>query len=420
MRNFYFLFTLVSNFALAQLNWTPLTSIVSNGGGQRFDDVFFLNENLGWAANGGYAAVYKTTDGGVSWTLQTNSAMLGSGHYFRNIEFLDENIGFLGTLNSKFYKTVDGGTTWNLVTNISPNPMAICGLDCVGTSTIYGCGAYFSPAYVIKSTDSGATWQYINMSAYADALVEVLFVDETTGYVSGNNSTGPIILKTTDGGTTWTTIYNGTIAGEYVWKLQILASNPNVMFGSVESIEPNSGRMIKSMDGGATWIGKNFPDVDVQAIGFTSETFGWMGGHNTGFYETNDGGDTWTNTGIGSNLNRIFFIGDIAYASGTTIYKMTNALSNNQFQERNRVPLKVRVSPNPIIDKLNIEIDFLDADHLRLGLYSIDGKFIKQLVLDEISSASTKKYSFDFPYSSGMYIVNLHTNTGRQSVKITK
>jgi len=420
MRNLYSIFLLATNFVFAQYSWTPLTSIVSNGGGQRFDDVFFLNENLGWAANGGYAAVYKTTDGGINWTLQTNSAMLGSGHYFRNIEFLDENIGFLGTLNSKFYKTTDGGTTWNLVTNISPNPMAICGLDCIGTSTIYGCGAYFSPAYVIKSTDSGATWQYINMSAYADALVEVLFVNETTGFVSGNNSTGPVILKTTDGGSTWTTIYNGNIVGEYVWKLQILASNPNVMFGSVESIEPNSGRMIKSIDGGATWISKNFPDVDVQAIGFTSETHGWMGGHNTGFYETSDAGDTWTNTGIGSNLNRIFFIENIAYASGTTIYKMSNLLSNNQFQEQNRELLKVRVSPNPVKDKLNVEIDFLYADHLRLGLYSVDGKFIKQLVLDEIASASTKKYSFDFPYPNGMYIVNLHTNTGRQSVKITK
>lgn len=415
---FFLFFTI--NFVSAQYNWTPLTSIVSNGGGQRFDDVFFLNENLGWAANGAYAAVYKTTDGGDNWTLQTNSAMLGSGHYFRNIEFLDANIGFLGTLNGKFYKTIDGGTTWNLVTNISPNPAAICGLDCVGTSTIYGCGAYFSPAYVIKSIDSGATWQYIDMSAYAEALVEVLFIDENTGFASGNNANGPVILKTTNGGTTWSTIYNGTIPGEYVWKLQILSSNPNVMFGSVESVAPNPGRMIKSVDNGLTWTSNTFPDSDVQAVGFTSETHGWMGGHNTGFYETNDSGATWTNLGIGSNLNRIFFIGNIAYASGTTVYKMSNTMATVNFQEQDRIPLKVRVAPNPIKDKLNLEIDFLGNDHLRLGLYSVDGKFIKQLILDEIQTSGTKKYVFDFPYPNGNYIINLHTNTGRQSVKVVK
>lgn len=420
MKKAYFLLVLVSNVIIAQYTWAPQPAIASNLNGQRFDDVFFLNENLGWAANGYYAAVYKTTDGGTTWNQQLNTSILGSNHYFRNIEFLDENIGFLGTLNSKFYKTVDGGATWSLVTNIFPNPAAICGLDCVGTSTVYGCGAYFSPAYIIKSSDSGATWQFISMSAYATALVEVLFIDENTGFASGSNSNGAVILKTTDGGTTWTIIYNGTIPGEYVWKLQILSSNPNVMFGSIESATPNTGKLLKSIDAGVSWVSKTAPDVDIQAVGFVSETHGWMGGHNTGFYETFDSGDTWSDTGIGSNLNRIFFVGNIAYASGTTIYKMSNALSNVNFQELARVPLNVRVSPNPINDKLNMEIDFKGCDHLLLGLYSETGQFIKQLILDEIPEASTKKYSFDFPYSNGVYFVNLHTNTGRQSVKIMK
>lgn len=420
MKKIHFLLVFFTNVVLAQYNWSPITSIAANGGGQRFDDVFFLDENVGWAANGGYAAVYKTTDGGTNWTLQTNSAMLGSSHYFRNIEFLNSNVGFLGTLNNKFYKTIDGGTNWILVTNITPNPAAICGLDCVGTSTIYGCGAYFSPAYIIKSTDSGATWQYINMSAYANALVEVLFTDENIGYAAGNNAAGAVVLKTIDGGTTWTTIYNGTIPGEYVWKLQILSTNPNVMFGSVESVAPNPGRIIKSSNGGLNWISKTFPDVDVQAIGFVDENHGWMGGHNSGFYETFDAGTTWTNLNIGSNLNKIFFIGNIAYASGTTIYKMSNTLSNGDFQEVDRIPLKVRVAPNPIKDKLNLEIDLLGTDHLLLGLYSIDGKLIKEYKYNDIEMAGTMRYTFDFPYPRGMYILNFHTNTGRQSLKITK
>jgi len=419
MKKLYFLL-LISSFASAQLTWSPLPNIASNLNGQRFDDVFFLNENLGWAANGYYAAVYKTTDGGLNWTLQSNNNTLGSNHYFRNIEFLDENIGFLGTLNGKFYKTVDGGTNWSLV-SISPNPAAICGLDCVGTSTIYGCGAYFSPAYIIKSTDSGMTWQYINMSAYANALVEVLFTDASTGYASGNNANGAVILKTTDGGTTWSTIYNGTIAGEYVWKLQILASNPNVMFGAVEAVAPNPGKLLKSTDGGLNWISKDAPESEIQAVGFVDENHGWMGGHATGFYETTDAGDTWTNTTVGSNLNRIFFVNnDVAYACGTTIYKMTNSLAVNFFQEQARIPLTVRVAPNPIKDKLNLEIDFRGNDHLMLGLYSATGQFVKQLKLDEIDGASTKRYTFDFPYPNGVYFLNLHTNTGRQSVKITK
>ena len=415
-----FFFLLISAVASAQLTWSPMPNIAANLNGQRFDDVFFLNENLGWAANGYYAAVYKTVDGGTTWTQQLNNTILGSNHYFRNIEFLDENIGFLGTLNGKFYKTIDGGTTWNLVT-ISPNPAAICGLDCVGISTIYGCGAYFSPAYIIKSSDSGMTWQYINMSAYANALVEVLFMDENTGYASGNSASGAVILKTTDGGTTWSTIYTGTIAGEYVWKLQVLASNTNVIFGAIEAVAPNPGKLLKSSDGGLNWVSKDAPEPEIQAVGFVDENHGWMGGHATGFYETFDSGDTWTNTTVGSNLNRIFFINNtLAYACGTTIYKMTNNLNVNQFQEQARIPLRVRVAPNPIKDKLNLEIDFRGTDHLMLGLYSSTGQFIKELKIDKIESATTKRYTFDFPFASGIYFLNLHTNTGRQSIKIVK
>ena len=145
-----------------------------------------------------------------------------------------------------------------------------------------------------------------------------------------------------------------------------------------------------------------------------------MGGHTTGFYETLDGGATWTNTGVGSNLNRIFFIGNTAYASGRTIYKMSSLLSNSDFEEQDRTNLKVSVSPNPLSDKLNIEIDFLAEDHILIDLYDNTGKLVKKLIKDDINSIGIKKYTFDFPYPSGTYFIDFHTNTGRQSSKIIK
>ena len=35
----------------------------------RFNDIQFLNENLGWAVNG-WGQIYHTPDGGDSWELQ--------------------------------------------------------------------------------------------------------------------------------------------------------------------------------------------------------------------------------------------------------------------------------------------------------------------------------------------------------------
>ena len=422
MKRLSYILCFIALNAFSQATWQELPNLYSNPNGQRFDDIFFLDENLGWAANGFYAAVYKTTDGGLNWTEQLNNGILGSNHYFRNIQFLDENIGFLGTLNGKFYKTVDGGATWTLVP-ITPIPVAICGLDTIGTSTIYGCGAYFEPAFIIKSTDSGNTWSYIDMSVYANALVEVKFLDELNGFAAGKNANGAVVLKTTDGGLTWSTIYNANIPGEYIWKLQILDANPNVIFGALYSFAPNEGKLIKSTDGGLNWTEFTAPESGIEAVGFVSETKGWMGGHTTGFYETNNGGQTWTNLNVGGNLNRIFILNNtLAYAAGTTGYKYTSqTLGTEGFDLTRKSDLGITVIENPVKNELRIEVDFLAADNLLIELYDSNGKHIKQLERDQINTSSKKVYRFSVKdLAKGVYILDFHNNLGRTTRKFIK
>ncbi|WP_223609417.1 YCF48-related protein [Chryseobacterium sp. OSA05B] len=418
MRKILFTFSLLSSLMQAQYSWTAFSYPPSNGGG-RYDDVFFLNENLGWAVRGGGGAVFKTTNGGDTWVQKTVNGP--ANQYYRNIEFLNENVGFLGTLNNSFYKTVDGGNSWERINNISPYPAAICGLDCVGTSTVYGCGAWFSPAYIIKSTDSGTTWEYIDMSSYANALVEITFINENVGFVSGNDNDGAVILKTLDGGASWTKIYNSNIASEFVWKMQLL--DHNKIFCAIESEATNAGKLLKSTNGGFTWETKDFPDPYVQAVGFISETHGWMGGHSTGFYETLDGGSNWTNTGVGGSLNRIFFVNNnLAFAAGSNIYKMTRGtldVKENPGENQER-KLKVEVAPNPVKDKLNLNVYYLHTDHIVVGLYEASGKFIKNILKDDIDAKGLKKYSLDFNYPKGHYLLDVHSNLGRQSIKIIK
>jgi photosystem II stability/assembly factor-like uncharacterized protein len=419
MKKITIIFSLISALFQAQYSWSAFSSPPSAGTNSRYDDVFFLNDNLGWAAKGGNGAVYKTTNGGTTWTQQVVSS--ATNEYYRNIEFLNEGMGFLGTLDNNFYKTVDGGASWQRVNNISPYPEAICGLDCVGASTVYGCGAFFYPAYIIKSTDSGNTWQYIDMSAYADALVEITFINENVGFVSGSDVNGAVILKTTDGGVTWTKIYNSNEEGEYVWKMQLLDNN--TIFGSVESWNHMPGKLVKTFNGGITWETKNFPDTYVQAVGFTSPTHGWMGGHFTGFYETFDGGNTWADTGVGSSLNRIFIMNDgLAYAAGTNIYKMSKDIlgSKEVSTQKESKKLSVAVTQNPIKEKLEINVDFIHSDHIIVSLSDASGKFIKTILRDNVDRKGLKKYSLEFNYPKGNYLLDIHSNLGRQSIKIIK
>jgi len=422
MKYLQLLFILLFINVNAQVNWQDIPSMSTNINNQRFDDVFFLDDNTGWIANGFYASVFKTMDGGTTWTEQLNETDLGGDYYFRNIEFLNTNIGFLGTLDGEFFKTIDGGNNWTEVT-ITPNPTAICGLDTIGTSTVYGCGAFFTPAHIIKSTDSGDTWQYIDMSAYADALVEIYFLTEDIGFVCGRNNLGANILKTTNGGITWTEIYNSNIVGQNVWKLQVLESNTDIIFGAVESTAPNPGKLIKSTDGGITWTSYDAPEENIQAVGFINENQGWMGGHTTGFYETLDGGVTWNNLNVGNNLNRIFIISStLAYASGASVYKFTDEVLSTETIEGNpRTPLNIIFNNNPVSNILEFSVEYKANDNMLIELYDINGKHIKQLVKDRITSPNTKSYSFSVKdLSSGTYILDFHNNTGRETRKFIK
>lgn len=404
--------------ATKQSEWRSLPNIPESTA--RYDDVFFLNKNLGWAADGVGGKVFKTTDGGLQWTEQLDL----NGEYFRNIEFLNENTGFLGMLSNNFYKTIDGGQTWQTVTNI-PGPIeAICGLDTVGENTVYGCGAYFSPAYIIKSTDKGNTWQYIDMSQYAESLVEILFLNENVGFASGGSATGGVILKTTNGGSTWTPIYTSGIAGEWVWKLQILHSDKEVMFGSVESAAPLTGKLIKSSNGGASWISHEVPDTDIQAVGFITPNHGWMGGHHTGFLETFDGGATWTDTQLGGNLNRIqIFNGNLAYCSGSGIYKFSAdeiPADNRPYSDAKRKDLPVTMGSTVLGNNLAFSVKYDGPNHIILRLFDSNGKLVTVFKRERITASETKDYSFPFPYEEGVYYLNLHDDTGGQSEMIVK
>ena len=414
MKSTFTLSLLLSSFvALFAQNWEQLSAPESPS---RYDDVFFLNENLGWAADGAGAAVYKTIDGGLNWTPSTYD----NGEYLRNIEFLNADIGFLGALSEDFYRSTDGGQIWDIIS--IPGLQAICGLDAVGESTIYGCGAYFEPAYVIKSSDSGETWEFINMDAYATSLVEVLFVDEQIGFTSGGNSEGGVILKTTDGGQTWSEIYNTGIPGEQVWKLQILHSNSNILFASVNSFPPLDGKLLKSTDGGQNWVSRNVPDPVIQGVGFITENHGWMGGHNSGFLETFDGGQTWNDTGFGWSLNRFqVFSENLAYCSGHGIYKYTDNLAVSDVDPtENKDDLVIQIAPNPIEDKLNISIDYTEKNHMVITVFDESGRLVKKLIRDTITAKGKKEYSFDFPYKPGVYYIQFHYDLGYQSQKIIK
>lgn len=72
-------------------------------------DIFFLNQNLGWAV-GNYGHILKTTDGGETWNHQNS----GVTQELNDVEFIDENIGWAVGMNGVVLHSTNGGTTWYL------------------------------------------------------------------------------------------------------------------------------------------------------------------------------------------------------------------------------------------------------------------------------------------------------------------
>jgi photosystem II stability/assembly factor-like uncharacterized protein len=381
----------------------------------RYDDIFFINDTTGWLIGDHPGKIYSTSNGGNSWTRQATIP----GHYLRSIEFVTARKGFCGSLDSGFFKTTDGGNTWiDIRSAITPRIPGICGLSAPDSTTIYGCGIWYRPAFIIKSTDGGNTWSRIDMSAYASGLVDILFINKDTGWVSGISprpAEKGIILHTTDGGSSWQLQFTSSYSREYVWKLQ--TPDRRHFFASIQGYPNTPVRMARSTDGGKSWLVRTVTSQHsyIQAIGFLTAKVGFIGGSDT-LYQTNDGGFTWSpRIVLGDSYNRFFRINDhLAFLTGSNVYKFNAQTSGTLVNTRPFDEIHaLKVFPNPASDHVRVEAVFRNPTTARLEIFDAKGELLGSLFEGHINADSR---TFLFPvaqYPAGTYFVILRTNEGR-------
>lgn len=399
--------------ALYTQTWQTLTIPQA----QRFDDVFFRTPLKGWACND-EGHIYQTTDAGQTWNLQHK---VPDFHYLRSIEFLNDSIGFCGGLdaNNSLFRTNNGGKAWNNISNLLPTGTGgICGLSCPGNNTVYGCGVWSQPAYIIKSTDGGLSWVKKDMSQLADYLVDVFFITPDSGWVSGGahpNSEGGIILSTSDGGDTWHVKAKTGFLHDYVWKIQTPDSVH--FFASIERYVPSAKtQILKSTDGGVHWSLREVSPTEVrlQMIGFLDSLYGITG--NTALFESKDGGETWEPaTGQGTNYNRFWRIdAQTAIVSGSGLYRLRRNMTGVGEPKQGEDEIhKLLVSPNPSTGLLNISIDLRKRTAVWLAVFRADGTGVSETLWSGEQPPGKYRFSTDVSTKgSGSYLVWLKTNYG--------
>ncbi len=365
----------------------------------RYDDIFFVNPQVGWAIDPfdtiyytsgttldsifHIGRVYKTIDGGQTWIIQLDS----SRNHFRSLAFVDSLHGWLfsfgvfpgdvGYDSTLITETTDGGETWFTPKgNIEGDkPAGICGVRVVNKDVVYGVGRWNGPPYLLKTTNAGKTWKSIDMSGYASMLIDCHFWTVDSGIVVGgfDTNTTPLILFTSDGGEHWEVRYRGTDKfKEWCWKISFPSTN--IGYVSVETFD-RQGYLLKTTDKGSTWQPITIPgSFNLEGVGFINDTVGWAGGWNAYAYVTTNGGETWRAGIVGMNVNRFHFFGDsIGYCAGQSIFKLSVKRPSNVVSHPLN-PFALNNYPNPFSSETTVTFTLKKSEQVTLTIYDILGR----------------------------------------------
>ncbi len=351
----------------------------SNGGGSfeiqnsgitfYINDIFFLNNSLGWVVANEFlfsgTTILTTTNGGTNW----NSELFpDSSKFFRTIYFRDSLNGFMGGFGGAIYKTSDAGNSW-FASNVDTSEFSGFPVSRITFSSSlngFACGGYIDIAGVIwRTVDGGFNWSAGN---YSPEPFYDFYVRDQNNLISagGDFEYGVQICNTSDAGATW--------------KYSSLE-----LFGQAYSVDFRTARegwmalgysrnWAVTYDSGNTW--KSIPaadSADLYSVDFTDSLHGWAVG----------------DQGV--------ILKYVHVSSGISSDNVT--LPESAFLEQNY--------PNPFNPDTRIKYLLRCGGRAILKVYDITGKEIMTL-LDKIQAAGNYDLYFDGSnLSSGIYYYTL-------------
>ena len=142
--------------------------------------ICFVNNNDGYST-GGSGVLMRTTDAGVNWS----EGVIGGGD-FNDIFFVNESLGFAS--GPVVYKTTNGGDNWSVVLS-EGNPIysSVYFTDELNGWTV-GEDINSNNGIIYHSTDGGENWLQENTPTF-DALFGVFFANNNSGWTVGHLGT---------------------------------------------------------------------------------------------------------------------------------------------------------------------------------------------------------------------------------------
>ncbi len=387
LKTFFFHIIICSSIAFPQ--WFELDSGISDN----LYSVFFIDENLGWAA--GKDVILITSDGGSSWS---QSPLIGVNN---SIHFVTSSLGWVCNSQGMIFKTTDGGINWLLShTESSKELTSISFLnENLGIASGYN-------RTILFTSDGGENWQNVLTESY-DHLLKTYIYSSGLMLVTGGNG---LVYRSYDSGNSWDSLNAGM---------------PNALYG-VSFISPLTGfvfgccgAFFKTTDGGDTWQSHNYitPGDIIYSSDFVDDNTGWAVGELGWLLKTTDSGETWNQNGpqIQAELRSVFFVNeDIGFVAGSngTILKTVNGggSSTSVSENGDLTPIAFQLHqnyPNPFNPKTVISYQLPMSSNVSLKVYNLLGKEVATLVNEEKPAG---EYEVEFDGSgltSGIYFYQL-------------
>jgi photosystem II stability/assembly factor-like uncharacterized protein len=351
--------------------------------GLPIEDVFFLNERLGWCIandyfyNGTY--IIKTTNGGANWlALQYPD----STFFINTIFYVDSLTGFFGGFGSLYggliFRTSNGGLDWTRcqVDSSACSFLPILKFDIKG---VYGlaCGGIFDiQGAMWASTNGGLRWK--TQCVGPEPVFNIMWLDSTFAIGTGGDPEfGASLVRTSDAGDTW--LYDTT--GK--WGI-----GQNLAFRTPADVWVPLGfsfRWAHSTDSTKTWTEVVTLDTtELYATVFLDSLLGWTFGDTGAIFKF----DT-SMIGITKNQNNI--------------PQQTGLLQNY---------------PNPFNPRTTIRFEVHSTARVRIVLYDLLGRELR-LLTDEFRRPGIYTISFSAEgLSSGVYFYRLQAGTFSEAKKM--
>ena len=283
---------------------------VTSGMNLNFYNFYFIDEQTGFASND--QGPVKTKDGGATWYRVKTPEKLSLNYY----KFFDSKNGVAGGAfedqygpgygNGVIFTTSDAGETWNLVAD--NNSPALTNVTFITPLVAYGLKGDIESKGIVKSVDGGKTWtELVTGKDKSENVLAAFFVDENTGWVSGQKFVGDIekpqldshfIRFTSNGGKTWTEQLRKQ---GYAQEQKIFFADKKNGCISLSESFTNVPFIYTTNDGGKTWTASKFKDevYIVNSLHFTDKNNGYLyftlpcPDCGSFIYNTTDGGKTW-------------------------------------------------------------------------------------------------------------------------------